>query len=259
MILQTIKSYALLAETRLEKYDDDDFVEKLIRKFSAIMMLIFASIFGVTQLVGNTIQCWCPNDYSDSRCDYAKAYCYITNLYIPINNSSHLPTRDDLHSHRILYYQWIPFIFSLQAFLFYFPSMVWRALNSKSGFDINGYIQELKNDNSGEKESHQIKFVSHHIETCLVFKKNYHHRGNLKSFVEKRLFNKFFNKGFYLSFCYLVTKILYLLSVIFQAYVLNNWLIDEHHSSKTNWIFGSHLFNLEERFPRILKILLTFI
>ena len=258
MILKSIESYAKLAQTRLAKYDDDDVVEKLIRKFSAIMMVIFASIFGITQLVGNPIQCWCPNEYSGSRCEYAKIYCYITNLYVPINNSSHLPRRDDLQSHKILYYQWIPFIFSLQAVLFYFPSMVWRALNSKSGFDINGYVQELNNDNSGVKDSPGIRFVTHHIETCLVFKKNYHHRGNLKNFVEKRLFNKLFNKGFYLSFCYLTIKNLYLLSVFIQMYLLNNWLIDEHYSSKTNWIFGSHLFNLEERFPRKYRFLLIF-
>lgn len=65
------------------------------------------------------------NEYSGSRCTYATTYCYITSTYIPVGNATELPKRQDLESHKMLYYQWVPFIFLLQGFLFYLPSMIW--------------------------------------------------------------------------------------------------------------------------------------
>ena len=53
------------------------------------------------------------------------SYCYITGTYIPIGNGTGLPSRKDLQSHQILYYQWVPYIFMLQAFLFYLPHIIW--------------------------------------------------------------------------------------------------------------------------------------
>jgi hypothetical protein len=58
MILDLIKSYATISKYQFEKYDDDGFVEKLSRKFSAIMMIVFATCLSVFQLVGKPIKCW---------------------------------------------------------------------------------------------------------------------------------------------------------------------------------------------------------
>ena len=51
-------------------------------------MLIFSSLLGVYQLVGKPLQCWCQSEYSGPRCEYATQYCYITNFYVPISNTS---------------------------------------------------------------------------------------------------------------------------------------------------------------------------
>lgn len=250
MIIHFIDTYTRLSRYNFEKYDDDGKVEKLIRKFSAIMMIVFASLLGIAQLVGRPIECWCPNEYSGTRCAYATTYCYITNLYVPVSNSSHLPKREDLQSHKILYYQWVPFIFMLQALMFYFPNLIWRILNSSSGFDLNGYIQALKKDESDLKNSPAVKYVTHHIETCFEFRKSYQHRGSMKKFMQKSVGLKFLNSGFYLTICYLFTKFMYLFFVFLQLYLINNWLVDTHYSSASNWIFGQHLWKLTERFPR---------
>jgi hypothetical protein len=125
MLLDLIGSYTKLSDYSFEKTDDDDFFDKLFRRFSAIMMFIFASLLSIAQLVGNPINCWCHNEYSGKRCAYATTYCYITNFYVPVGNITQMAKRGDLESHKILYYQWVPYIFLVQAFLFYFPCIVW--------------------------------------------------------------------------------------------------------------------------------------
>ena len=55
MFLDVIASYKKLAEYDFEKLNSDDFVDKLSRKFSAIMMIVFSGILGVYQLVGKVI------------------------------------------------------------------------------------------------------------------------------------------------------------------------------------------------------------
>jgi hypothetical protein len=61
MILNLISDYSKLWEKKFEKNNDDTFVDKLVRKFSAIILFIFASTLGIAQLVGKPIECWLVN------------------------------------------------------------------------------------------------------------------------------------------------------------------------------------------------------
>ena len=245
MILELLKNYDTLNSFKIEFYNDDGLIEKLIRKFSAIMMILFSSIFAISQLVGQKINCWCPKEYSDSKCDYATTHCYLTNFRIPLSNSSELPRREYTQSHKIVYYQWIPFIFLIQGVVFYLPSIIWRWLYVKTGFDLNECFKRLAKDNSDQNDSQEINYVTDQIEKAILNGKNNCHK------------SKIFNSGCFLALSYLFTKIIYLSVIFFQLYIINNWFIDEHYE-KSNWIFGSHLFNLENRFPRKIKYFFFF-
>jgi innexin len=119
-----IELYQKFAAQQFQLNNDDGFVEKLSRKYSFALMIIIASIIAMVQLVGAPITCWCPDDYSDTRCDYASQYCYITSFYVPVSNTTGLPKMSDLKSHKIMYYQWIQYIFLFNAILFYLPCMI---------------------------------------------------------------------------------------------------------------------------------------
>jgi hypothetical protein len=125
MVLRLLTLYTEFSAKNFEKHDDDDIFDKFSRKFSTIMMLVFAFVLSTAQLVGEPIKCWCPNEFSDSRCTYATTYCYITSQYIPVTNGTNIPSREKLLSHKIIYYQWVVYIFVLQAMLFYFPCLIW--------------------------------------------------------------------------------------------------------------------------------------
>ncbi len=72
-LLEIFATYTKLSSYKFESEDDDHFVDKIFRKFSSIMMVIFSVMLGVYQLVGKPIQCWCNNEHDvGKRCDYAK-------------------------------------------------------------------------------------------------------------------------------------------------------------------------------------------
>ncbi len=123
-----INRYINLSNLKFMKRNDDDFVDKMSRKFSAIMMIIFSVIVTLYQFVGKPIKCWCPNEFSGNDCQYATTYCYITSQYVPVSNgTTELPEKSALMSHRIMYYQWIPYVFLFQAIIFHFPHLIWFA------------------------------------------------------------------------------------------------------------------------------------
>lgn len=245
MLLDLLSSYQKLASYDFEKLNSDDFVDKLSRKFSAIMMICFTTILGVANLVGKPLECWCHNEYSGSRCNYAKTFCYITNFFVPVGNTSHLPAREELETHRILYYQWVPYIFLFQAFLFYAPSLLWSVLNTKSGFDLKNYVRELKKDSKKDP----ARYVVTHMKECSNFRISYQGRGALK----KALSINPFNNGIYLSICYLSIKFLYAMVALLQIFILNYWFRDDYYSqlSFLSFYFGPHNWRFTERFPRM--------
>jgi hypothetical protein len=57
-VIDLLKKYSELSKLEFEKYNDDGWAEKLSRKFSFIMMVIFTMCLAIFQLVGRPITCW---------------------------------------------------------------------------------------------------------------------------------------------------------------------------------------------------------
>ena len=58
MILDLISLHSTLSKASYSKRKDDDFFDKLSRKYTAIIMVIFAILLTIAQLVGSQIKCW---------------------------------------------------------------------------------------------------------------------------------------------------------------------------------------------------------
>jgi hypothetical protein len=96
-----------------------------------------------------------------------------------------------------------------------------------------------------------VKYVAAHLDSCLTIRRNYIHRGIIKSTLFKGDRVKALNTS-YIFFCHLFVKVLYLLFAILQIVILNYWLRDHHYTIDNKGIFwGVYNWKLQERFPRM--------
>ena len=89
-------------------------------------LFIFIVVVGTPELVGDYIECWCPEDFEDNEVDYVNYFCWISNTYyIPMSRP--IPQSYEIRlSNRIYYYQWTPLIFLVIAFLNKIPRAIWK-------------------------------------------------------------------------------------------------------------------------------------
>ncbi|KIH50017.1 hypothetical protein ANCDUO_19908, partial [Ancylostoma duodenale] len=63
------------------------------------------------------------------------------------------------------YYQWVPLMLALQAFLFYAPCLIWKALNCSTGINVKDVLENTakvkKNVTVKERESQVFKAAVH--------------------------------------------------------------------------------------------------
>jgi innexin len=64
--------------------------------------------------------------------------CWVKNTYyIPHGEVA----KPGVTKHHIGYYQWVPVVLLVQAFLFYWPCLAWRVFSERSGININNMVE----------------------------------------------------------------------------------------------------------------------
>ncbi|KAF8563254.1 hypothetical protein P879_11776 [Paragonimus westermani] len=117
---------------------DDDFSDRFSHTFTTLLLIIFTLVISARQYIGKPIACWVPTEFTRAQEEYAESVCWVTSTYF-------VPTRDvsvpvkiaDREDRKIHYYQWVPFILMIQAFLFNLPCIIWRLFNWQSGIHVS--------------------------------------------------------------------------------------------------------------------------
>ncbi|KAI6191749.1 Innexin [Aphelenchoides bicaudatus] len=220
-------------------YQSNDLIDRLNYQYTAVILALAGFTLTATQYVGKPIQCWVPPEFTGAWEKYAETYCFIKGTYF-------LPTHEEIDadpSQRdkvfVGYYQWasfkdslldIPLILGLQAFLFYLPSFIWKALNFNTGINVksvlNNAAQVKKKFDKGTR-SNQVQKAAAHITEALEMQRELKTSKNIFSIWAKR-------NGNYLSALYLFTKLLYVLNVLLQFVILDAFLGPEY----TLWGWG---------------------
>jgi len=108
---------SMLSVRELKFRMDDDYVDRLSRQHTVIILVCFGFLVSTKQFVGRPINCWCPAQFTDSHRDYSDAICWVSNTYyLPIEQT--IPgERFDVTKNRQLvsYYQWVPLILLFQV------------------------------------------------------------------------------------------------------------------------------------------------
>ena len=204
---------------------DEDGVDRLNHKYSTIIFCILAIVVTTNQYVGEIIKCWAPAQFPDSWVEYTNSICWISNTYyIPMSelNIIKAPRKE------IVYYQWVPLVLFLQAFMFYLPSVHWSVLNRSIGMDINKVVTTLRQLEHINPESRDkvTKFLIKHIDRSLKYTREIR-QGTCARFKQRMAQCGCFcgkRYGNFLITVYLVTKMLYLGDAIIQLYMMNYFL-----------------------------------
>jgi hypothetical protein len=92
----------------------------------------------------------------------------------------------------ISYYQWVPIMLLVQAFLFYLPCLVWRIFSDRSGININNLAEAaetIQNALYPERRDKTIKYMIRHLDHYLEYQREYRGGccGHLKHFLARHL------------------------------------------------------------------------
>lgn len=127
-----------------------------------------------------------------------------------------IPKEDDPHR-RISYYQWMSLIFIAEAVLFYVPRAIWLLLSVKSGISIHTITDtaiEYQRKSDPKRSDQMMTFMTRTFKKYI--NERNHRADNAKN--RKALY------GAYLTSLYIFIKILYIINVIGQIFLLNIFL-----------------------------------
>ena len=154
---------------------NDDFYDRISRKYSLIILGVSFLIVGSSQFIGHPINCYTQN-IAGGHVTYVNWVCWISSsYYLPFDRP--LPTRYEPTPEKIPYYQWVPFILLCMMFLFYLPGFVWRNLNKTCGINTK-VITKMVTDMDqldGEKREKAVRALAKHIDKALAYHREYEH------------------------------------------------------------------------------------
>lgn len=131
--------------SKVKKEHDDDAVDRCIYATTVYMLGFCAVLIMAKQYVGDPLQCWLPAEYTGAWEKYIENYCFVENTYyVAENQSSRMLSSENRwirRQYELRYYQWIPYILSVQALLCFAPKMIFKILYSFSDLRVNDLVQ----------------------------------------------------------------------------------------------------------------------
>ena len=239
---------------------DDDATDRLSRKYTTAILILFAVVVSTSTYVGEPIACWVPAHFTGNHERYANDICWISDhFYLPFKEE--VPSAAERANLRhISYYRWVPIFLLVQALLFYIPCQIWRSLNNKSGIDVNKIVETAVAyhvADYGEGQTKLMNFMVRQFDRYLGTNRQY--RGGLLMKIKNccmRLCCCLVGKkyGNYLVFLYLIVKILYVVNSIGQFFLLNEFLSYNYNMYGFNVIseaLKGEDWTASHRFPRV--------
>lgn len=136
--------------------------------------------------------------------------------------------------------------------LFYIPRPLWRVFNKQSGVAVSTITDaaiDCQRQRDPESREKTLKYMINHVSRFL---KEVTRKDITKTSKCKSLWRAFY--GNYLTFIYIVFKMIYLSNVIGQLYLLNIFLGTDYNMygfKILKQIVNKEPWDLSERFPRV--------
>ena len=251
--IDVFKKVNLLAHVQ-----EDDFSDRLNRRWTVSLLLLFCILVGSSQFVGVPISCWVPAQFTGAMTMYANHICWIADkYYIPAGSFMATTDRKEEFKYRINYYQWVPFILVFMALLFYFPYQMWRLLSKPSGLDAHSVMKIMSSMDPSSPDSRDktMRNAVRLIDRAIMYRREYDMSffGRLKRRISRCLLPEH-RSGSYMSMLYIVIKVLYTFNAVFQFLVLSSFMGQNFYSYGFD-VIGNMAEGKEfwesPRFPRV--------
>jgi len=213
---------------------DDNFTDRLNNRYTVVLLVASAVLISANMYVGSPITCWAPVHFTGSHTKFANSYCWVKNTYyLPWENN--VPYEGEQRE-VVPYYQWIPFILLGQAIMFYLPKVFWNGLNQKVGVDADNILASAYTFTNAEKEGRKdniLMLITNQLHRVFTAKTNKYYKGfrcNIKDLAFKlcSICACGTRYGNYLSILYIFSKVLYIVNVVGQLFMLNGILATEY-------------------------------
>lgn len=217
----------------------DFFSDQLHYQITFTILIISAIASTTLQFYADPIQCVQPAQFTDGYTSFSRTLCWLNNTYFYPQTYTRLPlSYGERHQHVLRYYQWIPFIYLIQSFLFLFPHLIWLSFFKRNGLNPSALINQGK---KYERNRDISKIIAKEIERYLmcqflarskkklIFQQNLNLNPNSSTTTTSPLVfpNVSFrirSHNYYLVFLYLFVKILYLFNIVLQFLFLDSIL-----------------------------------
>ena len=245
---------------------DDDFYDRISRRYSVILLIIFTILVSSKQYVGEPIACFCPAHFTGTHVEYTNNICWISNTYF-VSFDRLLPKYPDPKTEQFIYfYQYVPFILILQAIFFYMPSLIWSTLNSKSGYDLSMLVTQARISDTYASDIREtsVRYLARFIDRTLEYhrQKRLEYLDQIRSLKLSTLLQFFLLNNHlkmrdnHLMSSFLFTKVLYLINALGQLYLLNFFLGNNYHMYgftvlRALFTGNNENWTVTARFPRV--------
>ncbi|CAF1417700.1 unnamed protein product [Adineta ricciae] len=210
------------------KRNDDSMSDRLNYRYTVAILVIFA-IINMNRLYTDQIKCWVPAFFTPNYDEYVRSVCFVQNTYY-LKHADKIPkSLNAKKQSEILYYQWIPFLLLIKAFLFYIPRMSWNAFGLKSGVQLSDLVEssfdyKLPTTDAAHRQMCLDYVISTIDEYCNDHRRQAEARKHLNVLQHKFSISCCLSGrylGNYLVVLYMTTKLLYIGISLFQIFILS--------------------------------------
>jgi hypothetical protein len=211
-----------------------DFTSDQIHYQITFTILIISAIASTSlQFYADPIHCIQPAQFTEGYTSFARTLCWLNNTYFYPQTYTRLPlNKNERSQHTLRYYQWLPFVYLIQAFFFLFPHLIWMSCFKRNGLNPGLMVNQGKKFDDKPDITHRIAKEIERYLMCRQLaqrKKKLLFRHNVNETVETSsspllLPNISFRiryHTYFLVLLYLFIKLLYIINIILQVAILN--------------------------------------
>lgn len=223
-----------LSRTLVKIDTTNNFVSDQIHYQITFTILIISAIASTSlQFYADPIQCIHPAEFTDGYTSFARTLCWLNNTYFYPQTYTRLPiNKNERLQHTLRYYQWLPFVYLIQAFFFLLPHLIWISFYKRNGLNPGSMVKQgQKFDNKPEISIRIAKEIERYLmcrqlaqcKKKLMFrhKVNEEHDNVSSPLLLPNISFRIRYHTYYLVILYLIIKLLYIINIILQVSILN--------------------------------------